>query len=134
MPGDYAMEESAAPRSRLLLHTSSNAPPDDDDTEMNSFSPVTDESDLQRLLVEDGHGEESNHKRPQGWRNSPSWLRSRRPQRLRPLGGRSAGICYACEKLIPKRRKSLRTVLLFGLGTTLALYALDVFLLALSTS
>ena len=124
------MEESATPRSRLLLHISSNAPASDDDTEIDSFSPVTDEPDSQRLLGEDGHSEEPRHKRPQVWRNSPSWLRSRRPQRIRPLDGRSAGICYACEKLIPKRRKNLRTVVLLGLGTTLALYGVHVFLLA----
>lgn len=134
MPGNFAKGESAAPRPRLLLQMSSHAPPDDDDAEIKSLSPVTDEPDSQRLLEEDGLGEESSHKRPRGWRNTPSWLRSRRPQRIRPLGGRSAGICYACEKLMPKRRKSLRMLVLLGLGTTLALYGIDIWLRALSAS
>lgn len=131
MPGDYAtVEERAESRSRLLPQMSLNIPPDDDDAEIHSFSPVTDESDSQRLLVEDGLGEESSTKRPQAWRNSPSWLRLRQPQRIGPLSGRTAGICYACEKLIPKKRRSLRKVVLIGLGTTLALYGTDLLLLS----
>lgn len=128
------MEERAESRSRLLPQMSPNVPTDDDDAEINSFSPGTGEQDSQRLLVQDGLDEESNHKRPEAWRNSPAWLRSRRPQRIQPLSGRTAGICYACEKLIPKRRSSLRPVVLLGLGMTLVLYGADVFLLALSAS
>lgn len=124
------MEERVESRSPLLPQTSPNIQFDEEeDIEINSFSPGTGEHDSQRLLVEEGLDEESSHKRPQTWRNSPSWLRSRQPQRIQPLSGRTAGICYACEKLIPKKRRSLRKVVLLGLGITLALYGIDVFLL-----
>ena len=125
------MEERVESRSPLLPQMSPNVltVDDDDDAEISLFSPDTGEHDSQRLLAEDGLDEESNHKRPQAWRNSPSWLRSRQPQRIQTLSGRTAGICYACEKLIPKKRRSLRKVLLLGLGITLALYGINVFLL-----
>lgn len=125
------MEERAESRSRLLPQMSPNVPTDDDDdADINQYSPATSEHDSQRLLVEDDLDEESSQKRPQAWKNSPSWLRSPRPQRIQPLDGRTAGICYACEKLIPKKRRSLRRVVLLGLGIILALYGTDVFLLA----
>lgn len=124
MSRDYAIEEAAGPRSRVLLRIPPNAPPDEEDFKVTSFSQEAHELDSQSLLVADGLAEEPSHRRSGGWTNSPSWLRSPRPQRIRLLGGRTAGICYACEKLIPKRRKNLRTLVLLGLGTILALYDL----------
>lgn len=126
MPGKYAKKERASPESRSLLQTSVNASPEDNDPENHSFSAVTDEPDLQRLLEDDSLTEELSHKRPRAWTNSPSSVFSRRPQRIRRLARRSAGICDACTKLMPKRRKGLRTLLLLGLGTILSLYGLVV--------
>ena len=126
MPGKYAKKERATPESRSLLQTSITVSPEDDDPENSSFSAVTQEPDLQHLLEDDSETEELSRKRPRAWTNSPSSAFSRRPHRIRRLAGRTAGICDACCKLMPKRRKGLRTALLLGFSAILSLYGLVV--------
>ena len=104
-----------------MVQLFTHAPADDADTNNAVFFPSTDEPDLQRLLEEDEVGEEWSHDRPRKWKYLSSSIFGRRTQRMRPLGGSSAGICYACEKLMPKRRKVLRTLALWCFATILSL-------------